>query len=144
MAIIGRLYEIEREIADADKKTGALLAVDETGAAAKTHHGAPASPAWGRINGKEMIVLACGPGMCYGIDPNLTPGADGKPGVLKTIWQFDCMKRTKTRKWWPTGNSMFRHMAAVCRCASPAVANGVPYSSDQKYLYAVQAKPDIN
>jgi len=81
-----------------DKKSGALRAMDETGAAATTYHGAHASPAWGRIRGKEMIVWAGGYGMCYGIDPNYTPGLDGKPGVLKTIWQFNCMKATNERK----------------------------------------------
>lgn len=75
-----------------DKNTGALLAVDETGAFGRSCHGAHSSPALGVVNGKELIVWGSGDGMCYGIDPNFTPGVNGQPGVLKTVWEFDCVK----------------------------------------------------
>lgn len=93
-----------------DKKTGALLAWDETGAFARSFHGAHASPAWGTINGKEQLVWGSGDGVCYGFDPQFVPGSNGKPGVLKTIWQFDCKKSPITQLDDNTGKLVIERM----------------------------------
>jgi outer membrane protein assembly factor BamB len=73
-----------------DKATGALLAQDETHSFDNTSHCAESSPTQGTVNGKELIFLGGGDGVCYAFDPDYTPGVGGKPGVLKTVWQFNC------------------------------------------------------
>jgi len=74
-----------------DKKTGKLLAREKEGIFERTFHGAQSSPALGVVGGKELIIYGGGDGTCYAFDPDFEPGRDGKPGVLKLVWKFDCL-----------------------------------------------------
>lgn len=88
-----------------DKKTGKLVAEDATGSFGRSYHGAHSSPALGTINGQETLVWAGGDGICYGLDPKFEPGKDGKPALLKTLWQVDCLN---PRIAAPDGSKVFR------------------------------------
>jgi len=74
-----------------DKRTGHLLARDDTGSFNGSFHGAHSSPALGTVAGREMIALGGGDGTCYALDPTIVPGPEGTPGILRTIWKFDCI-----------------------------------------------------
>jgi outer membrane protein assembly factor BamB len=74
-----------------DKRTGTLLAADETGAFEESFHGAHSSPALGRIAGRELLVWCSGRGVCYAFDPDFAARTDGKPARLKTVWRFRCV-----------------------------------------------------
>lgn len=74
-----------------DKNTGKLLAKDEEGIFETTFHGAHASPAFGTVNGKQLLFYGGGNGSCYAFDPDFQAGSDGGVGVLKRVWKFDCL-----------------------------------------------------
>jgi outer membrane protein assembly factor BamB len=37
-----------------------------------------------------VVFWGGGDGVCYAFDAQFEPGFDGKPGVLKRVWQFNC------------------------------------------------------
>jgi outer membrane protein assembly factor BamB len=82
-----------------DKKTGKLVAMNETGVQGPGYHGANATPSYGVVNGKGLVFYADGRGMCYAFDPDPQPGQDGRPGTLKMVWRFDCLKPPIPQKW---------------------------------------------
>lgn len=106
-----------------DKNTGTLLAADETGAFEGSFHGAQSSPALGMIGGKELLVWGGGNGICYAIDPNFQPGADGAPGTLKTVWQYDCIAPASYDK----GSIEKRPKDRVEIVATPVIYHGRVY-----------------
>ncbi len=73
-----------------DKRTGKLVAVMDQPLGTAIFHGDWSSPTLARINGKDLIVWGGGDGVCYAFDPQFEPGKDGKPGILKKVWWFDC------------------------------------------------------
>ena len=74
-----------------DKRTGKLLATDDAGIFEETFHGAHSSPSLGTVHGKDLVFLGGGNGTCYAYDPAFAPGAEGKPGVIRMVWKFDCI-----------------------------------------------------
>ncbi|HEY3325175.1 MAG TPA: PQQ-binding-like beta-propeller repeat protein [Planctomycetota bacterium] len=74
-----------------DKNTGRLLAKETTGGFDETFHGAHASPALGKVNGKELIFFGGGNGTCYAFEADFAPKVDGTPAELKLVWKFDCL-----------------------------------------------------
>lgn len=87
----GRSRYISPSLIVLDKYTGKLLATDDEGIFERTFHGANASPTLGVVGGKELLFYGGGDGTCYAFDPDFTPGEDGKPGVLRCVWKFDCV-----------------------------------------------------
>jgi outer membrane protein assembly factor BamB len=75
-----------------DKKTGKLLAVNENPLGDAVLHGQWSSPTLATVNGRDLILYGGGDGICYAYDAKPVPGAAGKPGLLKVVWQFDCCK----------------------------------------------------
>jgi outer membrane protein assembly factor BamB len=73
-----------------DKRDGRLLAVIDKPLGTAVFHGDWSSPALAQAGGRDLIIWGGGDGVCYAFDPRFEPGADGKPGVLRRVWQFDC------------------------------------------------------
>ena len=73
-----------------DKNTGRLLAVDDAGIGPRIYHGQWSSPSLGVVDGRPLVFYGGGDGFCYAFDARPQPGPDGKPGVLKTVWKYDC------------------------------------------------------
>ena len=73
-----------------DKHTGKLLAAIEKPLGTALFHGDWSSPTLAQINGRDLVVWGGGDGICYAFDAHFEPGKNGKPGVLKSLWQFDC------------------------------------------------------
>jgi len=73
-----------------DKRTGKLLAVIEKPLGTALFHGDWSSPTLARINGRDLVVWGGGDGICYAFDAAFEPGTNGAPGVLKSVWRFDC------------------------------------------------------
>ena len=73
-----------------DKKTGKLLAKNDPVVGRATFHGEWSSPTLAKAGDKDLIVWGGGDGFCYAFDPRFEPGQDGRPGVLKQVWKFDC------------------------------------------------------
>ena len=73
-----------------DKKTGRLLAVEDTGIAERLYHGGWSSPSLGTVGGKPLVFYGGGDGWCYAFDANVQPGPDGTPGVIRCVWRFNC------------------------------------------------------
>ena len=62
-----------------DKKTGKLLAREQSGISGRTFYCNWSSPAYGTVGGKPTVVFGGGDGFCYGFDPEPVASADG-PG----------------------------------------------------------------
>ena len=73
-----------------DKKTGRLLGVDDAGIAPRLYHGGWSSPSLGTVNEKPLVFYGGGDGWCYAFDPEVQPGAEGRPGVIRCVWRFNC------------------------------------------------------
>lgn len=73
-----------------DKHTGKLLATIDRPLGTSIFHGDWSSPSVACVGGRDQILWGGGDGMCYAFDPRIEPGADGGPGVLRRLWQFDC------------------------------------------------------
>ena len=73
-----------------DKKTGRLLGVEDTGIAERLYHGGWSSPSLGMVGGKPLVFYGGGDGWCYAFDPDVRPGPDGRPGVIRCVWRFNC------------------------------------------------------
>lgn len=71
-----------------DKKTGELLGEEASGLSSRVLHGNWSSPAYGKVNGKGLVIFGGPDGICYGFDPTPVKDADGL-GILKEIWRFD-------------------------------------------------------
>jgi len=72
-----------------DKKTGKLLGQEASGISKRTYNCNWSSPAYAKINGREMIIFGGGDGFCYGFEAAPTKNERGAD-VLKEIWRFDC------------------------------------------------------
>lgn len=73
-----------------DKKTGKVLARDYAYIGPKIFHGDWSSPSTGVVNGRQLIFLGGGDGVCYAFDAiPTTPPAGQKLPELKTVWHFD-------------------------------------------------------
>ena len=106
-----------------DKHTGKLLAEDDTGVFEETFHGAHSSPALGVVNGRDLIFMGGGNGTCYAFDPDFVPGRGGKPGILRTVWKFNCVDPST----YDTGSQNKRPQGPVEIVATPVFHKGRVY-----------------
>jgi outer membrane protein assembly factor BamB len=72
-----------------DKRTGRLLAKDDTRVAERIFHSTFSSPSLGTIRGKPMIIYGGADGICYGLEPLPSTASGSEPALLRTLWAFD-------------------------------------------------------
>lgn len=72
-----------------DKKSGTLLAQENSGISGRTFHANWSSPALGEVNGKAQVIFGAGDGFCYAFDPEPVKG-EGSVATLKEVWRYDC------------------------------------------------------
>ena len=72
-----------------EKKTGRLVATDDTRIAERLWHGQWSSPSLGTVHGRKLVFFCGGDGACYAFD-RLSAVPD-KPVRLKTVWWCDCI-----------------------------------------------------
>lgn len=72
-----------------DKRTGKLLAIENEKISERLFHAQWASPSKGTVGGKSLIFLGGGEGVCYAFEA-FTPGEANTPGLLETVWSYDC------------------------------------------------------
>ncbi|MCU0917399.1 MAG: PQQ-binding-like beta-propeller repeat protein, partial [Planctomycetes bacterium] len=70
-----------------DKHTGRLAARENEGISARLFHAQWSSPSLGVVNGRPLVFLGGGDGVCYALEALAKPGA----GVanLKQVWSYD-------------------------------------------------------
>jgi len=71
-----------------DKRTGRLVATDDTPAATRMFHGQWSSLSLGNVAGRKLLFFGAGDGYCYALEP--LSGVPEKPVKLKTVWCYDC------------------------------------------------------
>ncbi len=71
-----------------DKNTGRLVATDDGRIGPKLFHAQWAAPSLAEVNGKTLVFLGGGDGICYALEA-ISQAAD-QPVVLKTVWSYDC------------------------------------------------------
>jgi outer membrane protein assembly factor BamB len=71
-----------------DKHTGQLKGEDDAKIGPHIFHGQWCSPSTGVVNGRQLIFLGGGDGICYAFDP--TPVKEGDDSFLKKVWWYDC------------------------------------------------------
>ena len=71
-----------------DKRTGRFLARDTAPTAANMLHGQWSSPSLGAVQGRELVCLGGGDGICYAFEA--LAGVPEDPVTLKTVWWVDC------------------------------------------------------
>ena len=72
-----------------DKRTGRLLAVDDTPISQNLFHAQWSSPSKARIGNRSMIFVGGGDGFCYAF-ADIADVADEDAGHLTTVWTYDC------------------------------------------------------
>ena len=71
-----------------DKHTGELMGEDDAHIGPHIFHGQWCSPSTGVVNGRQLIFLGGGDGICYAFDP--TPAKEGDTAYIKKVWWCDC------------------------------------------------------
>ena len=72
-----------------DKRTGRLVATDNTRITDNLLHGQWSSLALGKVGGRKLILFGGGDGCCYAFEA-LTSVPE-RPVRLKTVWSYDCI-----------------------------------------------------
>jgi outer membrane protein assembly factor BamB len=72
-----------------DKKTGRLVATDDTPVAAHLLHGQWSSVSLGKVGTRKLVFFGGGDGLCYAFEA--LSSAPDKPVKLKTVWSYDCI-----------------------------------------------------
>ena len=72
-----------------DKRTGRLLATDDTRIAENMLHGQWSAPSLGTVGGRKLIFYGGGDGRCYAFEA--LPSASNPPARLRTVWSYDCI-----------------------------------------------------
>ena len=72
-----------------DRQTGALVGEEALGISHRLFHSSWASPAFGQVGDRGLLIFGAGDGFCYGLDPVPVKGADDI-NTLKEVWRFDC------------------------------------------------------
>jgi len=72
-----------------DKRTGRLVATDQTRITDNLLHGQWSSLCLGKVGGRKLLFFGGGDGCCYAFEA-LSRVPD-KPGRLKTVWWCDCI-----------------------------------------------------
>jgi outer membrane protein assembly factor BamB len=73
-----------------EKRTGKLVAADDAAIGPKIFHGQWSNPSMGLVQGRPLVFFGGGDGVLYAFDARPEPGKDGKPGVFRKVWWFDC------------------------------------------------------
>ena len=71
-----------------DKRTGKLLATDDTAIAKNMLHGQWSSLSLGNVGGRNLLFFGAGDGLCYAFET--LAAIPEQPVKLKTVWTFDC------------------------------------------------------
>jgi outer membrane protein assembly factor BamB len=71
-----------------DKRTGRLVATDDTPIGKGLLHGQWSPPSLGNVNGKSLVFYGGGDGVCYAFEA--LGDVPQKPVKLKTVWNYDC------------------------------------------------------
>ncbi len=71
-----------------DKRTGRFLAKDTAPTAANMLHGQWSSPSMGTVQGRKLVFLGGGDGVCYAFEA--ITAVPKTPVTLKTAWWVDC------------------------------------------------------
>jgi outer membrane protein assembly factor BamB len=72
-----------------DKRTGRLVATDDTRIADHLLHGQWSSLAMGRVGGRKLLFFGGGDGCCYAFEA--LASVPERPVRLKTVWWYDCI-----------------------------------------------------
>jgi outer membrane protein assembly factor BamB len=71
-----------------NKRTGELVAEDDTGISRRVFHATWGSPSTGKVGEKQLIFLGGGDGFCYALDAK--PVTRNGIGYLPVVWKADC------------------------------------------------------
>ena len=71
-----------------EKRTGRLVATDDTPVASRMLHGQWSSLSLGTVAGRKLLFFGAGDGYCYALEP--LSAVPDQPVKLKTAWSFDC------------------------------------------------------
>jgi outer membrane protein assembly factor BamB len=80
-------------LAAIDKKTGALVAVDDGQISRRILEGTWSSPTLAKASGRTLVVAGGPDGVCYAFDASAAKpkaGQAGQVGKLQKVWWFDC------------------------------------------------------
>ena len=72
-----------------DKKTGRLVATDDTRITERLLHGQWSSPSMGKVGDRKLIFYAGGDGRMYAFEA--LASVPEQPVKLKTVWSYDCI-----------------------------------------------------
>jgi outer membrane protein assembly factor BamB len=72
-----------------DKRTGRLVATDDTRITDNLLHGQWSSLSLGKVRGRKLVFFGGGDGRCYAFEA--LASEPEKPVRLKTIWSYDCI-----------------------------------------------------
>ncbi len=72
-----------------DKRTGRLIATDETRITDNLLHGQWSSLGLGKVRGRKLLFFGAGDGSCYAFEP--LDRVPDKLTRLKTVWWYDCI-----------------------------------------------------
>ncbi len=72
-----------------DKKTGRLVATDDTPIASRMLHGQWSSLSLGNVGGRKLVFFGGGDGWCYAFE-TVSSATPNQPVKLKTVWSCDC------------------------------------------------------
>ncbi|MCX6996230.1 MAG: PQQ-binding-like beta-propeller repeat protein [Kiritimatiellaeota bacterium] len=72
-----------------DRLTGQLVATDDAQIGTRTFHGNWSSPSLVTVNGRKLLLLGGGDGICYAFDAEPAPAAGGPGRRLVTVWRCD-------------------------------------------------------
>ena len=71
-----------------DKRTGRLVGWDDEKIGSRVYHGQWSSPSLGEVDGRTLVFLGGGDGICYAFE---APGSvPAKPAALTKVWSFQC------------------------------------------------------
>ena len=72
-----------------DKRTGRLVATDDTRIADHLLHGQWSSLSMGKVGGRKLLFFGAGDGCCYAFEA--LASVPERPVRLKTVWWYDCI-----------------------------------------------------
>ena len=128
-----------------DKRTGELVARDNTMISVETLHGQWSSPSLGRIGGHELILFGGGDGRCYAFQP-LTMRLEGRR-FLTELWRFDANPSRyrelcpTVHDYWTAAKAGRKGQLADGPLITPSEIIGTPVLHNGKVYVAVGQDP---
>ena len=129
-----------------DKRSGALLARDESPISANTFHGQWSSPTLAEVGGRRVLVYGGGDGVCHGFEL-LAPVPVGRKATLERAWWFDCNPPGYRQRggvpidYWALLRGGPRPLDADGMLVSPSEIIGSPVFHDGKIFVAIGQDP---